>query len=42
LQILEVMLDDNVALCLTPQSFHNIDPDSDLFNSINVQFWEYW
>ncbi|KAJ9506235.1 hypothetical protein QJQ45_014216, partial [Haematococcus lacustris] len=42
LQIFEVMLDDNLALCLTPQAFHNIDPDTDLFNSINVQFWEYW
>ncbi|KAJ9528163.1 hypothetical protein QJQ45_005789 [Haematococcus lacustris] len=40
--IFEVMLDDNLALCLTPQAFHNIDPDTDLFNSINVQFWEYW
>ncbi|KAL6758953.1 hypothetical protein V8C86DRAFT_3133889, partial [Haematococcus lacustris] len=40
--IMEVMLDDNIALCLTPQAFHNIDPDTDLFNSINVQFWEYW
>ncbi|GFH05774.1 uncharacterized protein HaLaN_00291, partial [Haematococcus lacustris] len=36
--IFEVMLDDNLALCLTPQAFHNIDPDTDLFNSINVQF----
>ncbi|KAJ9523924.1 hypothetical protein QJQ45_022417 [Haematococcus lacustris] len=42
LTIMEVMLDDNIALCLTPQAFHNIDPDTDLFNSINVQFWEYW
>ncbi len=42
LQVLEVMQDDNMALCLTPQCFHNIQPETDLFNSINVQFWEYW
>ncbi len=42
LQILEVMLDDDIALCLTPQAFHNISPMTDLFNNINTQFWEYW
>lgn len=28
--------------CLCPQSFHNINPHGDLFNNINLQFWEYW
>lgn len=42
MQILEIMIDDDIALCLTPQAFHNIDPGIDLFNAINVQFWEYW
>ncbi|KAG1680162.1 hypothetical protein FOA52_000275 [Chlamydomonas sp. UWO 241] len=39
---LEVMADEELALCLTPQAFHNINPDGDLFNNINKQFWEYW
>lgn len=42
LQILEVMCDEEIALCLTPQSFHNISADADLFNNINKQFWECW
>lgn len=24
------------------QAFHNIHPGADLFNNINLQFWEYW
>jgi hypothetical protein len=27
-QILEVMLDDDIALCLTPQGFNNVDAQS--------------
>jgi hypothetical protein len=41
-KILEIMMDDEIALCLTPQAFHNIDPAADLFNNINILFWEYW
>jgi hypothetical protein len=36
------MMDDSLALCLSPQSFHNINKDSDIFNNINKQFWECW
>ena len=35
-------MDPSIALCLTPQAFHNITDSSDLFNNINLQFWEYW
>jgi hypothetical protein len=35
------MWDDTVALCLTPQAFSNINPKADIFNNINLQFWEY-
>ncbi|GFH10434.1 uncharacterized protein HaLaN_05744, partial [Haematococcus lacustris] len=37
-----VMMDDNLALVLSPQSFHNIKPETDIFNNINKQFWECW
>lgn len=40
LQILEVMLDDNIALCLSPQGFSNVNPKTDIFNNTNQQFWE--
>jgi hypothetical protein len=40
--ILAVMTDPKLALCLSPQAFDNIDQDKDLFNNINLQFWEYW
>jgi cellulose synthase/poly-beta-1,6-N-acetylglucosamine synthase-like glycosyltransferase len=40
-QILEVMLDDDCALCLTPQGFNNVDAQSDIFNNLNLSFWEY-
>ena len=40
LKTLEVMADEDLQLCLTPQAFHNIDPEADLFNNINKQFWE--
>jgi hypothetical protein len=36
-QVLEVMWDDDVALCLTPQAFSNIHPTADIWNNINVQ-----
>jgi hypothetical protein len=39
-QILEVMLDDSVALCLSPQAFSNVNPATDIFNNTNQQFWE--
>ncbi|KAL6757888.1 nucleotide-diphospho-sugar transferase [Haematococcus lacustris] len=41
-RMLEVMMDDNLALVLSPQSFHNIKPETDIFNNINKQFWECW
>lgn len=40
-QVLEVMWDESVGLCLTPQSFSNIPQACDVWNHINVQFWEY-
>jgi cellulose synthase/poly-beta-1,6-N-acetylglucosamine synthase-like glycosyltransferase len=40
-KILEVMLDDDCALCLTPQGFNNVDAQSDIFNNLNLSFWEY-
>lgn len=40
-QVLEVMWEDDVALCLTPQAFSNTDAGSDVFNNKNLQFWEY-
>jgi endoglucanase len=30
-----------VALCLTPQGYHNVRPDGDIFNNVNLGFWEY-
>jgi endoglucanase len=35
------MLDDDCALCLTPQGFNNVDAQSDIFNNLNLSFWEY-
>ena len=40
LKTLEVMADESCQLVLTPQAFHNIEPEKDLFNNINKQFWE--
>lgn len=31
---------DDVAMVLTPQAFHNLDLDSDIFNHSNIHFWE--
>ncbi len=30
-----------MALCLTPQGYHNIRPGTDIFNNVNLGFWEY-
>lgn len=40
-RILEVMSDDDIALCLTPQAFHNVNAQTDIFNNLNLSFWEY-
>ena len=40
-KVLEVMVDDDVALCLTPQGFNNVNPETDIFNNLNLPFWEY-
>jgi hypothetical protein len=40
-KILELMLDNEVALALTPQGFNNVDAQSDIFNNLNLSFWEY-
>jgi hypothetical protein len=40
--ILAVMTDPHTALCLSPQAFDNIIQERDIFNNINLQFWEYW
>uniref|UniRef100_A0A383V9F4 Glycosyltransferase 2-like domain-containing protein n=1 Tax=Tetradesmus obliquus TaxID=3088 RepID=A0A383V9F4_TETOB len=40
-KILEVMCDDAVALCLSPQGFSNVNPATDIYNNANQQFWEY-
>ncbi|KAF8068163.1 midA [Scenedesmus sp. PABB004] len=40
-RVLEVMCDDAVALCLTPQGFHNVHPATDIYNNSNLQFWQY-
>jgi hypothetical protein len=36
-KILEVMVDDDVALCLTPQAFSNVNSGVDIFNNTNQQ-----
>jgi hypothetical protein len=41
LRILEVMWDESVGLCLTPQKFRNVEPNADIFNNVNQQFWQY-
>ena len=35
------MIDDDISLCLTPQGFNNVDAQSDIFNNLNLSFWEY-
>lgn len=39
-KLLEVMTNDDIALCLSPQGFSNVDPATDIFNNTNQQFWE--
>lgn len=39
-KLLEVMTKDDIALCLSPQGFSNVDPATDIFNNSNQQFWE--
>jgi hypothetical protein len=34
-QILEVMCDDGIALCLSPQGFSNVNPATDIYNNAN-------
>eukprot|EP00879_Flechtneria_rotunda_P011197 GHRR01011695.1.p1 GENE.GHRR01011695.1~~GHRR01011695.1.p1 ORF type:complete len:695 (+),score=198.24 GHRR01011695.1:342-2426(+) len=41
LKLLEVMVDDKIALCLSPQSFNNVNPSTDIYNNTNEQFWQY-
>ena len=36
-QILEVMTDDSVALCLSPQAFSNVNKPVDIYNNSNAQ-----
>jgi hypothetical protein len=31
------MVDDNVALCLSPQAFSNVNPATDIYNNTNQQ-----
>eukprot|EP00879_Flechtneria_rotunda_P009977 GHRR01010433.1.p1 GENE.GHRR01010433.1~~GHRR01010433.1.p1 ORF type:complete len:1225 (+),score=296.26 GHRR01010433.1:1011-4685(+) len=39
---LEIMaMDEQYALCLTPQGFDNVDPATDMWNRSNKPFWEY-
>jgi hypothetical protein len=38
--VLEVMWEETVGLCLTPQAFSNIPQGADIWNNINLQFWE--
>jgi len=32
---------DDVSMVLTPQAFHNLDLDTDIFNHSNIHFWQY-
>jgi hypothetical protein len=36
-----LLQDESIALCLTPQGYHNIRPGTDIFNNVNLGFWEY-
>jgi hypothetical protein len=35
MQILEVMCDDGISLCLSPQGFSNVNPATDIYNNAN-------
>jgi hypothetical protein len=39
--VLLPLQDEGCALCLTPQGYHNVRPDGDIFNNVNLGFWEY-
>ena len=32
---------DDVAMVLSPQCFHNVHHQADIFNHTNIHFWEY-
>ncbi|KAF6266301.1 glycosyltransferase like family 2-domain-containing protein [Scenedesmus sp. NREL 46B-D3] len=40
-RVLEVMADQDIALCLTPQNFDDVKASYDIFNCLNLSFWEY-
>lgn len=40
-RVLEVMADPDIALCLTPQNFDDVKASYDIFNCLNLSFWEY-
>ena len=41
MKMLAELNDPRVALVLSPQSFHNYNPKSDIFNHSNFTYWEY-
>ena len=41
MKMLPELNDPRVALVLSPQSFHNYNPKSDIFNHSNFTYWEY-
>ena len=41
MKMLPELNDPRVALVLSPQSFHNYNPRSDIFNHSNFTYWEY-
>ena len=32
---------DDIAMVLSPQCFHNVHHQADIFNHTNIDFWEY-
>ncbi len=32
---------DDIAMVLSPQCFHNVHHQADIFNHTNIHFWEY-
>jgi hypothetical protein len=32
---------DDIAMVLSPQCFHNVHHQTDIFNHTNIHFWEY-
>lgn len=39
-KILAELYDPQVAIVLTPQKFHNYDPECDIFNHSNLIYWQ--